>query len=73
MHLTPIAREQTPMWTFFFLILLKFGGDVAFTVKLHHTKFQEDISNGIQMARVQSFQFFLVFREKSFFVNGHNF
>jgi hypothetical protein len=45
-------RKQTPFWTHI-LILLKSGGDVASIEKLSHTKFQVDISTGVQMARVQ--------------------
>jgi len=40
----------TMAWTIW--IFLKLGGDVALREKLKHTKFQVDISNGVQMARV---------------------
>jgi hypothetical protein len=64
--LTSVARKQTPFRTHFFT-LLKFGGDVAFLEKLLPTKFQFDISNGFQMARVQNSRFFK-FSEKSCFL-----
>jgi hypothetical protein len=40
MLLTPIAREQTTIMDYF-LILLKFGGHVAFIVIFYDTKFQD--------------------------------
>jgi hypothetical protein len=44
-----IRRKQTLIWTHFFDFAEIFGGDFAFIEKLTLTKFQVDISNGVQM------------------------
>jgi len=62
---TTCQSRQTPSGKGI-LILIKFGRHITFSMKLLHTKFQIAISNSVEMARFQSFEFFDFFGKSRF-------